>query len=75
MNLEANRNNTRRYPPVEVGSLVRLFRKRKSFEKESQALWGEKRYEVQKIEEVPDVGKLYDLEGHRQPVVRADILL
>ena len=33
MNLEANRNNTRRYPPVEVGSLVRLFRKRKNFDK------------------------------------------
>ena len=38
MNLEANRNNNRKYPPVEVGSLVRLFRKRKNFEKESQAL-------------------------------------
>ena len=42
MNLEANRNKTRKYPPVEVGSLVRLFRKRKNFEKESQALWREK---------------------------------
>ena len=40
MNLEANRNNTRTYPPVEVGSLVRLFRKRKNFEKESQAPLG-----------------------------------
>ena len=75
MNLEANRNNTRKYPPVEIGSLVRLFRKRKNFEKESQALWSEKRYEVKKIEEVPDVGKLYHLEGHKQPVLRADILL
>ena len=33
MNLEANRNNTRKYPPVGVGSLVRLFRKRTNFEK------------------------------------------
>ena len=75
MNLEANRNNTRNYPPVDVGSLVRLYRKRKNFEKESQALWTEKRYEVKKIEEVPDVGKLYHLEGHKQPVLRAEILI
>ena len=75
MNLEANRNNTRKYPPVEVGSLVQLYRKRKNFEKESQALWSEKRYEVKKIEDVPDVGKLYHLEGHKQPVLRAEILV
>ena len=46
MNLEANRNNTRKYPPVEVGRLVQVYRKRKNFEKESQALWSEKTYEV-----------------------------
>ena len=75
MNLEANRNNTRKYPPVEIGSLVQLFRKRKRIEKQSQALWSEQRYEVKKIEDVPGVGKLYHLEGHKQPVLRAEILI
>ena len=74
-NLEKKRNTTRKYPPVEVGSLVRLFRKRKNFEKESQSLWSEKRYEVKKIEDVPDVGKIYHLEGHPHGVLRSEILI
>ena len=32
LNLEANRNNTIKYPPVEVGRLVRLYCKRKNCE-------------------------------------------
>ena len=51
-NLEKNRNKTRKYPPVEVGSLVRLFRKRKNFEKESQSVWSDTRYEVKEIEDL-----------------------
>ena len=75
LNLEANRNNTRKYPPVGVGSLVHLYRKRKNFEKESQSLWSEKVYKVKQIEDVPDVGKLYHLDGHPHPVIRSEILV
>ncbi len=74
-NLKKNRLWSRKYPPVSVGSLVRLYRRRRNFEKEAVGLWSDKKYEVKKIEDIPDVGKLYHLEGHKHPVLRAEILV
>jgi hypothetical protein len=61
--MEGKRKDTRQYPPVKVGDLVRVFRKRKNFEKETVGLWTDKKYEVKIIEDVPNVGKLYHIEG------------
>ena len=74
-NLEKNRLWSRKYPPVSVGSLVRLYRRRRNFEKEAVGLWSDKKYEVKKIEDIPDVGKLYYLDGHPHGVLRSEILV
>ena len=60
---------------MKVGDFVSLYRKRRNFEKENIGLWSDKKYEVKKIEDVPNVGKLYHLDGHQQPVLRAEILI
>jgi hypothetical protein len=74
--MEGRRKDTRKYPPVKVGDLVRVFRKRRNFEKSAAyGLWSDKKYEVKRIEDVPDVGKLYHIEGQQQPVLRAEILI
>ncbi len=73
--MERRRNDTRKYPPVKVGDFVSLYRKRRNFEKENIGLWSDKKYEVKKIEDIPNVGKLYHLDGHQQPVLRAEILI
>ena len=74
--MEGRRKDSRTYPPVKVGDLVRVFRKRKNFEKSAAfGLWSDKKYEVKKIEDIPNVGKLYHVEGQQHPVVRAEILI
>ena len=41
--MEGRRKDTRKYPPVKVGDLVRVYRKRKNFEKETVGLWTDKK--------------------------------
>ena len=71
--MDGRRKDSRKYPPVKVGDLVRLFRKRQNFKKSAAfGLWSDKKYEVKKIEDVPNVGRLNHLDGHQQPVLRAE---
>ena len=75
-NLERNRNKSRKYPPVSVGDLVHVYRKRKNFEKSAEfGLWSNRKYRIERIEDVPDAGKLYYLDGLPNPVIRAEILI
>ena len=73
--MERRRKDTRKYPPVNVGDLVRVFRKRKNFEKETVGLWTDKKYEIKEIEDIPNVGKLYHVEGQQFPLTRSEILI
>ena len=73
--MERHRKDSRKYPPIKVGDFVRVYRKRKNFEKETAGLWTDKKYEVKQIEDVPDVGKLFHVEGQQHPLLRSEILL
>ena len=74
-NLEKHRQSSRKYPPVNIGDMVRLYRRRRNFEKENVSLWTDRKYEVKRIEDVPQVGKLYHLDGVPNGVLRSEILL
>jgi hypothetical protein len=73
--MEKHRKDSRTYPHIKVGDFVRVYRKRKNFEKETVGLWTDKKYEVKKIEDVPDVGKLYHVDGQPHPLIRSEILI
>jgi hypothetical protein len=75
VNLENNKNNTRKYPDIKVGDKVRVYKKRKNFQKSNVSIWSENRYTVNKIEDVPNAGKLYFVEGMPKPMLRAELLL
>ena len=73
--MEKQRNDTRKYPPVNVSDFVAVYRKRRNFEKENIGLWSDKKYEVKKIEDIPHVGKLYHIERQQCPLTRSGILI
>ena len=74
-NLEKHRKDSRKYPDVKVGDKVRIYRKKKNFEKEHIGIWSDNKYEVREIEDVPKVGKMYHLVGIARPLLRSEILL
>ena len=71
--MEGRRKDSRKYPQVKVGDLVRVYRKRKNFEKETVGLWTDKRCGVKEIENIPNVGKLYHIEWQQFPLTRSEI--
>jgi uncharacterized membrane protein (UPF0127 family) len=74
-NLENNRVKNRKYQDIKVGDKVRIYKKKKNFQKSNVSIWSENRYEVKQIEDVPNAGKLYHLIGMPKPMLRAEILL
>ena len=72
--MEGRRKDSRKYPPVKVGDLVRVYRKRKKFEKETVGLWTDEQYEVKGLEDIPNVGKLYHIEVQQFPLTRSAML-
>ena len=74
--MERHRKYSRKYQPIKVGDFVAVYRKRRNFEKSAVfGLWTDKKYEVKKIEDVPNVGKLYHVEGQPHPLLRSEILI
>ena len=74
--MEKHRKDSRKYPLIKVGDFVAIYRKRKNFEKSAVfGLWTDNKYEVKKIEDVPDVGKLYHVDGQPHPLIRSEILI
>ena len=74
-NLENNRIINRKYQDIKVGDKVRIYKKKKNFQKSNVSIWSDNRYEVKQIEDVPNVGKLYHVIGMPKPMLRAEILL
>lgn len=56
-NLEIKRKKFRRYPELEVGDKVRVFRKRGTFAKEDTGVWDKDPTEVRRIETSPITGQ------------------
>jgi transposase InsO family protein len=77
MNALTQTKHNKAYPPVKVGDRVRLFRRRKHLsEKEEVPIWSKVAYEVVKVEDNPDAGKLYYLNGlSEKPILRSQLLL
>ena len=74
LNMELRRLNTRNYEKIEGGSRVRLFKKKKQFEKGKGSNWSDKIYTGEEIQE--SLGQtFYKLSDVPRVVVRADIRL
>lgn len=73
-NLEIHRIKKRVYPDVEEGDQVRVYTKKKNFQKERVPIWSENKYKIQKIESSYGQ-KFYYLEGRERPLMRHEILL
>jgi hypothetical protein len=62
MNLQLQKKHNKQYDNINLGDKVRLFRKRKHLnEKEDTPTYSKQTYEVVKIEDHPEAGKLYYL--------------
>ena len=75
VNLEKHRNKTRQCPEVKVGDKVRIYKKRRNFQKSDVSIWSENRYEIKGIEDVPNAGRLYHIESFQKPMLRSEMLL
>ena len=74
INLETKAKHKRQYPEIKVGDNVKVYRKKKNFEKENVSVWTDATYKVDKIEEV-NHQRFYHLVGRPRPLLRNEILL
>ena len=76
MNLQLQKKHNKQYDISNLHDKVRLFRKRKHLsEKEEVPIYSKQTYEVVKIEDNKDAGKLYFLSNyHEKPILRRQIL-
>lgn len=74
LNLELKRKNSRIYPNVNIGDMVKVYRKKDKLDKERLSLWSKDNYKVEGITE--SMGqKFYKLEGKPKALMRGEILL
>ena len=73
-NLELKKRSSRRYPDIEVGDTVRIFKKKDKLDKERISNWSSKKYKVKDIKESMNQ-KFYELEGYDKTLMRSELLL
>ena len=73
-NLELHRVKKRKYPDINVGDSVRVYTKKKNFQKERVPVWSENKHKVEDITENFNQ-KFYHIEGRDRPLLRHEILL
>ena len=74
LQLELNRKSTRKYPEIKEGDKVRIYTKKKNFQKERIPIWSENLFTVEKIEDKNNQSLFY-LSGRDRPLLRHEILL
>jgi len=78
-NLEIKRKRFRRYPELNVGDKVRVFRKRGTFAKEDTGVWDKEPTEISRIEKSPITGQsMYYVKKATimsKPFIRSEIFL
>lgn len=74
MNLNLKRKRNRLYPEIKEGDKVRVYTKKKNFQKERVPVWSENLFTVDKIEEKNNQS-FYYLSGRDRPLLRHEILL
>jgi transposase InsO family protein len=76
-NLEIHRKKFRRYPELNVGDKVRVFRKRGTFAKEDTGVWDKEPTEIARIETSPITGQtlyyVFEATVRHKPFVRSEI--
>ena len=72
--LELHRVKKRKYPDIHVGDSVRIYTKKKNFQKERVPVWSENKYKIEDITENFNQ-KNYHIEGRDRPLLRHEILL
>ena len=74
MNLNLKRKRNRLYPEIKEGDKVRVYTKKKNFQKERIPVWSENLFTVDKIEEKNNQSFFYS-NGRYRPLLRHEILL
>jgi len=77
MNLESQRKHNKQYDKTNIHDRVRLYRRRRRIgEKEDVPIYSKQTYEVVKIDDNENAGKLYYLSNRPTiPILRSQILL
>ena len=71
--LEVNRVKKRKYPNIEVGDEVRIFTKKKNFQKERHPPWSQTKHKVISIDS-SNGQDFYKVEGREKALMRHEIL-
>ena len=71
--LGINAVRKRKYPDIKVGDRVKVYKKKKVFDKERISVWTELSYEVEEIKDEKGQ-EFYYLSGHDTPLLRHAIL-
>jgi hypothetical protein len=72
-NLEIQRISTRKYHELKVGEKVRVYKKRKAFDKERVGVWEDGWRKIESIVESHGQ-KLYKVNNYDRPLIRSNIL-
>ena len=73
LNLILHKKHTRKYPILEVGSKVKIFRKKRTGEKERTSHFSDNTYEVEKI--ITSLGQtFFILNGLEKHYMRSELL-
>ena len=73
LQMEIQRKNERIYPEVKVGDNVRIYKKKKLFEKERKSVWSDNIYEINKIDKFMNQN-YYFVNGFTRGFQRHEIL-
>jgi len=72
-NMEIKRISTRKYPELNVGDKVRIYKKRKAFDKERVGVWEDGYRTIKEVIESHGQ-KLYKVDNVDRPIIRSNIL-
>jgi hypothetical protein len=73
LNLTLHKKHTRKYPLIQIGDRVKIYRKKKTGEKERTSTWSENTYEVEKI--IQSLGQTcFIVNGLEKHYMRSELL-
>ena len=63
----------KRYPELDVGNKVKIYKKKTILDKERKSVWSDTVYTIDKIDEKPGQ-EYYHLNGYNKPLLRHEML-
>ena len=73
LKLEMKSHHTRKYPNLDVGDTVKIYKKKTLLDNERTGVWTNEKYTVDLITETNNQ-KYYHLRGRERPLLRYEIL-